>query len=534
MDARRARWAGGLGALAVGALALAGWLAVGHGPRGDGRHHPNVLVVLWDTVRADHLSLYGYGKPTTPRLDAFAAGAAVYERAYSPGMWTVPSHGSLFTGLPTASHGAAVGWLWLDDHHVTLAEHLRDRGYATYAWSSNPYLSDHTNLLQGFDTVKYAWRGPEAARCAEATRSKLLPGDRSTEISPGWVPSGHGKGWPEHLVAYKDGGPVIAGSFLDWVDQDRGGAPFFAYLNLLEAHHPRIPSKEAREAVADAGTVATALATDASLFRIMAAMEGRASFSADELAAIRATYDATLWDLDRATAAILDGLAARGLLDDTIVVVLSDHGENLGDNGMFDHRWDLHQSLVHVPLVARYPAKIAAGRVPTVVSTGDLFGSVLDWADLPRPAVDHALPRFGTESDVFSELEAPTPRLPEIRAAFPDLARNRWQARYQAIFRGDFKAWRASDGRFGLVNLRDDPAEQRELAGLDPATAANLREALAAWDRARPKYDPTLRIASDHPGNPLRAEPEQGAGDVSAQLRALGYAEGDGDDGDAP
>lgn len=483
---------------------------------------PSVLVVLWDTVRADRMSLYGHDRPTTPALERFAADAAVYERAQSPGMWTVPSHGSLFTGLPAASHGAKVGWLWLDDAHVTLAEHFRDHGWATYAWSTNPYLSDQTHLLQGFDTVSYSWRGPTAARCAEATRSKLLPQDASMELGPAFVAPSHAQGWPEHLVAYKDAGPVIAEDFLAWVDQ-RPGQPFFAYLNYLEAHHPRIPSAASRAAVADPALVERSLSTDGSLFRLMAAMEGRATFTAAELEALAATYDATLRDLDAATATLLEGLAARGRLDDTIVVITSDHGENLGERGMFDHRWDLHATLTHVPLVIRYPAKVPAGRVEAPVSTQHLFGTLLALTGLPAPAVDHPLPPLGAEPAVFSELVAPTPRLPEIRAAFPDLDRDRWRRRFQAVVEDRLELIRDSAGGVELYDRVADPGQTRSLAADRPDDLARLQARLEAWTRSRPAYDPGRRLPSDRPGNPLRPDPE-----AMEQLKALGYAVEDG------
>ncbi|MCA9572969.1 MAG: sulfatase, partial [Myxococcales bacterium] len=332
---------------------------------------PDVLILLWDTVRADHLSLYGYDRPTTPRLDAFAREAAVYERAISSSMWTVPAHGSLFTGLPASSHGARVGWLWLDGAHVTLPEHLADHGYATWAWSTNPYLSEQTNLLQGFETVRYAWREPDAEACGAATSAKLIAGDRSSELSPGWSGS---QGWPEHLVAYKDCAPHAVDAFLEWQGALPEDRPYLAYVNLLEAHHPRVPSAASRAAVAPSEVVERSLATDASLLRLMSAMEGHDTLDDEEREAVVATYDATLRDLDDATGRLLDGLRDRGVLDRTVVIVVSDHGENLGERGMWDHRWDLHQPLVHVPLIVRYPPSVVAGRHLDAVSTANLFG----------------------------------------------------------------------------------------------------------------------------------------------------------------
>jgi arylsulfatase A-like enzyme len=517
----RRRW--GIAALGLVAAALA--LAVARRPQpaivapspSTPDDAPNVLIVLWDTVRADRLSLYGHDRPTTPALDRFAQDAAVYDLAISPGMWTVPAHGSLFTGLPAATHGAAVGWLWLDDHHTTLAEIFGAAGYRTFAWSSNPYLSDQTNLLQGFADARYTWRGDQAARCAEVTRAKLIPGDRSTEISPAWSPDGHGQGWPKHLVAHKDCAPVAVEELLGWVDQEPD-APFLAYVNLLEAHHPRVPSQASRDAVADPATVAAGLQTDASLFRMMAAMEGRASFAPADLAAMSATYDATLRDLDQATAALFDGLAARGLLDDTIVVVTSDHGENLGERGLFDHRWDLHQTLIHVPLVIRWPERVPARRIAAPVSTEHLLGELLALTGVVGPAS----PRLGEPARVFSELVAPTPRLPEIRAAFPDLPPKRWRTRYRAVFDGPWELLRGSDGRDELYDVVADPAQAHDQLAAEPHRAEALREAVSGWDRARPKYDPSRRGPGDRPGNPLTADAA-----TADQLRQLGYTAGD-------
>lgn len=486
---------------------------------------PNVLVVLWDTVRADRLSLYGHPRPTSPALDAFAREAAVFERAYSPGMWTVPAHGSLFTGLPTSSHGAKVGWLWLDGHHVTIAEHLADHGYATFAWSSNPYLSEQTNLLQGFATTRFAWRAPDADACAAETRGKLIPTDRSAEIAPGWAPDPSRKGWPEHLVLHKDCAGRAVDTFLAWRREVPADQPWFAYVNLLEAHHPRIPSASSRAAVAEPALVERSLATDGSLFRLMAAMEGKASFSAEELEALAAVYDGALRDLDAATERLIAALRADGVLDDTIVVVTSDHGENLGDHGMFDHRWDLHRPLVHVPLVIRYPRAMDAVRVAEPVSTGDLFGTLLGLTGLPAPAGGPALSPLGVREGVVSELEASTPRLPEIRAAFPDLPKDRWKARWRLLIDGPLALTRSDAGALALHDLVADPAQANDLSGSRPADVERLAAALQAWERARPKYDPRARAATDRPGQPLRPDD-----DVAGQLEALGYAAGEGED----
>jgi arylsulfatase A-like enzyme len=477
------------------------------------------LILLWDTVRADRMSLYGHHRPTTPRLEAFAADAVVFDRAVAPGMWTVPSHASVFTGLPVASHGANAKWIWLDERFVTAAEHFGDAGWDTWAWSSNPYLSANSNLLQGFDTVESSWKGPFATRCAEATEAKLIARDKSCEIAPDWSPSGHVKGWPRHLTAHKDGGAVAAGALLDWVDHRDGDGPWMAYVNYLEAHHPRVPSEEARQAILEADLLEAGLATDATLHRTMAFMEGKTGFSDDELEAVRGVYDASLVDLDRVTGDLLDGLKARDALDSTIVVIVSDHGEHLGEHGLFDHRWSVWQELIGVPLILRYPQALPAGRVAEPVSTQQLFPTLCDLTAVPCPA---GLPvtslRQSPPARVFSELIQPTPRLPPIRAAYSDLDPARWRTRYHVAIEGSSKLIRHSDATKQLFDLAEDAAEAHDIAGESPERVAELLGHVKAWQGSLNRYDPGLRAPTDSPSNALT--PDQ---DTIDQLKMLGY-----------
>jgi len=479
---------------------------------------PNILILLWDTTRADRLSLYGHDRPTTPRLDAFAADAAVYEEAISPGMWTVPVHATLFTGLPLQTHGANAKWIWLDNHYTTSAEWFGEAGYDTWAFSANPYLSASSNLLQGFDTIETSWQGDYAPAAARASRDKLLDRDASVEIGPAWRPTGHGQGWPEHLTAYKDAGTVSHQALVKWLEERDNDAPFFAYVNYLEAHHPRIPSLASRQALLDEETLDRGLATDFSLFNIMSFMEERHSYTELELEAARGVYDASIRDLDAATGDLLDDLERRGVLDNTIVVILSDHGENLGEHGMYDHRWSVHQTLIHVPLVIRYPASVAAERVGTPVSTQGLFGELCKLADIACPPGTPTLDRAGP---VFSELIQPTPRIAAVKQGFEDLDPYRWSGRYHVVIDGDDKLVRSSLDNHMRFDLRADPSEQHNLIDEPFARLGQLKLALVKWKKAQAPYDRGKRGHADRPGAALRGN------DTARQLELLGYAEGD-------
>ncbi len=470
---------------------------------------PDVLFILWDTVRADRVSAYGHDRPTTPHLERLARGARLYERAQSPGMWTVPAHGSMFTGLSVPSHGARVGWLWLDEHHTTLAEHFREHGYATLAWSANPYLSPATNLLQGFDDVRLTWLGDDAAPCAAATRGKLLPEDASVAMSPAF--QGDAEGWAEHLTVAKDCAPRGMEAVLEALDQH--DEPVFAYVNLLEAHHPRLPSLASRQAVLPEGLLKEGLHTDGSLRRLMGAMEGKESFTDAENQALLGVYDASLRDLDDALGQLLDGLEARQALHDTVVVVVSDHGEHFGEDGRYDHRWSVHQALLHVPLVVHGPG-IAAEQVAEPVSTMGLYGSLPALAGLPMPRPD--APTLDARGPVFSALVAPTPRLPEVMATWPDLPPRRWQVRYGAVVDGPLKLIRDDRGGESLFDVLADPLQTRPLAR--PADSQRLGEMLATWRRTQPPYDRSKRTAADQPGQPMKEDAA-----TREQLQALGY-----------
>ncbi|MEM6930567.1 MAG: sulfatase-like hydrolase/transferase, partial [Myxococcota bacterium] len=301
-------------------------------PQGD----RDVLVIVWDTVRADRMSLYGAERPTTPWLDEAASSAVVFEQAHSPGIWTLPSHASMFTGLPSETTGADERWLWLDAHHTTLAEHLTERGYGTFAMAANPLLNRETNLLQGF-RVQWATYDPRHRGQARAmTLAKLIVGDRSQELSRDWKPPSHGASNAEWQRAdYKDSADLVVERLLAWIDNRKDpDAHFFAFVNLMEAHTPRLPSMASREAVIDdPRIIRRGLQTDAGHINLHFYNFGKKRYSRRDLEGINGVYDATLRDLDLATRRIFEGLERRGLLDDMMVVLTSDHGENLGDHG---------------------------------------------------------------------------------------------------------------------------------------------------------------------------------------------------------
>lgn len=483
---------------------------------------PNLILIVWDTARADRMSLYGYPKQTTPQLDEFAREAVVFERAISPGNWTVPSHASIFTGLPVSAHGAVAPEKWLTDDHETLAESLGAAGYDTYAFTANPHASEVTNLVQGFQTVEHSWDGRWAPACRANTVAKLIPEDRSTEFSPARAP-GEAQGGKRRI--YKDCGDHMGRALMRWIDaRPDGEKPFFAFLNYMEAHVPRWPRLSSRERITAPERIRASLDMDSASFRQFLHMFGIQLYSPQEIQAIADVFDATLLDLDSATKTLVDLLAERGLLDSSVVILTSDHGENLGEHGQLDHKYNIYDTLVRVPLLVRYPYGQHAGRIDAPVSTRDIHATALELAGLEVPKSAESpvpLPVHATdlpERPAFSEMIAPVPAaLDRVSEKFPDFDATPWRRRMRSIERDDFKLISISDGSLELFDLSEDPAEERNLSAADPARFAAMKRELDAWVASFPHFDPS---AHEQPEDPGALSPA-----VREQLRVLGYSE---------
>lgn len=477
---------------------------------------PNVLFVVWDTVRADRLSVYGHDKPTTPFLDRLASQAAVFERAISPSYWTLPSHASLFTGLSVTSHGANAKYKWLDGRFVTLAEHFRDDGYDTYAWSSNPNINRSANTVQGFDTfhqpfAQNAWR----RKVERVTQTLLHPKDQTTRPDPNRYKN----------ISHHKAGNVTHDAFTGWLDARGTNAdndkPFFAFINYMEAHAYRLPSEAARRTVlSDPRAYRRALRTPNLLKRQTNVMLGHwKPYTRNQRQGLYDLYDASIWDMDRYLGRLMADLEARGVLDDTIVVLTSDHGEQFGEHGLYLHNFSVYQPLVHVPLVLWGPG-VAAGRTPDAVSTTAVFHTLMGLTGLPSPAqpiVDHDL-LHDDPVPVVAELTVPCAN-PEKRRL--DASIRDWTASYKAIVAGSNKLIRASNGQHELYDLASDPRETRNL--YDPANpvAARLSGVLAEWIMAQPIVTSTAEEQATE--NALReAEVDD---ELMQQLEELGYTE---------
>ncbi len=439
---------------------------------------PNVVLLVMDTVRADRLSTYGYPLPTAPTLDALAREAIRFENAYSTSSWTLPAHASLFTGLFPDVHGANQEHWRLDDRFTTLAELLADKGYATAAFSANPWVAYRTGLMQGFQHVREMWRREEQPRAA----------------------TGH---------------PTNA-RVREWLADTDLDRPFLLFVNYMEAHYPYDPAEPYRSRFVPTGVPAE-LRAEAEI-RWTEWYLQRPAMSPVAQHFRGALYDAEVNAVDAAVGELLAILKQRGVYDTSLIVVTADHGENLGDHGHLDHVFSLYNTTMRVPLLIRPPGAAPPPAVRTdPVQLTDLFATVVAAAGaepLPSPprAVDLLATVVPPDRPVLAEYDYPRQALdvfPVASRDAPALAPFKRQLRSLQV-RNQKLIW-ASDGRHELYEMDRGDDEVDNLIGSQADVAQRLESQLHSLTTAQ-AGEPPLNDAP-HP-DPATEE----------RLRALGYA----------
>lgn len=500
----RRRGAAGAAGVAAGVLLLGGCAPE---PKPTG---PNLLWVVWDTVRADRTGLYGHAPPTTPRLDAWAAEGRVFDDAISPAGYTLPAHASMFTGLLPSEHCTDNDNQRLDDRFETLAERLDAAGWRTFLFSANPHVtaSPSRNLAQGFATTEHPWSERWAGEALRLTREKISPDDHSSEL-PDRLESGALTAW-----TLKASGELAQRAVIEWLESTDSERPWFVFVNYMEAHRPLIPPRRYRELMLEPAAVERSYAVDRSWLPMWEYTFGLRDYTRAELATTRATYDAALRQLDDLFADLLAALDERGFLEDTVVVLTSDHGELLGEHHMLDHQYALHEPLLRVPLVIHAPGRVEPGREERPVSTLDLFPTLLGLLGLSAPDDGTARDLLAPDPERRRIAEDPSGArvgLAQVLAAHPGWDPSRFRRSQRALLDGGWKYLWTSDGRDALYDLRADPGELRDRSAEDPERAAQLRAALEAELSALSRCAPTGERGPE-------LSPEE-----ASLLRELGY-----------
>ena len=442
---------------------------------------PNIMLLMMDSVRAANLSCYGYGRVTTPNIDALAKESTLFERAISVGCWTLPVHASLFTGLYPLNHGLTVSKDALPDNFPTLAQQLKELGYQTASFSSNAYVSEATRLTQGFDTVEDIWRVSNPRGTRRTATSKLI--GRLKGLGAAAKPAvrlvralQRARLIAKQRRNRRDKGARLANKKIQaWLANTWDpNKPFFVFVNYMETHEPYNPPYPYDQRFMPKRFSPWHVARVSSHKAITAGPE---KLRQDDLQILQALYDGELNYLDHQVGELVGFIQSRGFLDDTVLVITSDHGDSLGEHNHLGHRMTLYEQLVHVPLIIRYSPHFGAGaREPQMVSLIDLYPTFLELAgtDLSQTATNGfhslaALPEMEKRPYLIAENTAP-------KSQEGVTSRMLRTDRYKYIWK--------SDQQHELYDLVQDPGELVNLIAVRPEVARQMGKQLEAWHRS--------------------------------------------------
>lgn len=423
------------------------------------QEQPNVILISIDTARADHMSLYGYSRPTTPHLERFARSAVVFERAYANASYTLSSHMSIFTGLYPQRHGVfypvtsgrseTETFEALSPTIRTLPELLREAGYRTarFVHSRDYFLDPALGFGRGFDeNHPYGLDAQWSVDRVKGWLDRWLEGDRRK-----FFLFLHSK--RAHLPY------VVPQEYAKLYDPD--------YKGPIESDPEAIEAKLRRSGMRWLWSTLPGIYPEQVEFMSLVDRNDKR-----EMRHLEALYDGALTYTDRLVGGLLDHLESRGFLKNTIVIVTSDHGEEFMDHGGVAHL-TVHEEILRVPLVIRFPSEgkfaIPARRAGELAQSVDLLPTLRDALGLPARSSQ------APESDGISLMpilrgEKTSPR-PFIYAHH----RYRGMPTLDSIRTDDWKLILRDDGTRALYDIRKDPKEKQDVSGAHPDVLNRLR-----------------------------------------------------------
>ena len=405
----------------------------------------SIILMVVDALRADHISGYGYDRTITPNLDRFIKKSVVFENAWSQSSWTVPATATLLTGQYSYTHGLYdVNHWFLVPGIATITENFQRSGMTTAAFVANHLISADNNFTVGFENFH------------------SIPWCTAAQLN---------------------------NAFLNWLD-NHSDERFFAYLHYMEPHMPyAAPGERLNRFGSTPAESSNQDRSGALMFHLVKSLKelaGPADRSRDfddqleaEIEELIDLYDSEIAYWDQRFGLLVDDLAARGILEDTIIIVTSDHGEEFMDHGQVQHGQSLHRELLHEPLIF--------GNTPFGASRRMDMAGLIDVAPTLLALAGDGNPKGGGERenlhagiDLFGEA-------PEGRVLFAETAHGLHHlgaamSVQQAVFTNDLKGiLTCDDGHLALYDRRQDRYEEKDLAEERPETAARLKKLISQW-----------------------------------------------------
>ncbi len=484
------------------------------------KKNPNILLISIDSLRADHLSLYGYARETSPCLTELSFDGVVYENAFTAANWTGASLASILTGLYPTCHGYTHKRYYLDNGEDSVASILRDNGYSTICFSNNMYLSDKSGLDAGFDEFLYRGTPQKKSSASEAPtkssvvdRLKALPSMRMKHFAKNIIDSfDHGK-----ALTRDDGAFETEVAFQKWSTTCDRDKPFFAYIHYQEPHSIYFAPYPYRRRFFSGSWLEEGAYLQFDHMRYFA---GKKNFTATQVKHYLELYDAEITYLDWRLGRLFSQLKKQNLFENTIIIVTADHGEMFGENGFFWHAFCLYEPLIRVPLLVRFPEWFEKDkRSSEIVQTNDIVPTVLDGLNIDW--------KYHNDKQGQSFLNGSRRQAALTETYNPEPMINRWLERNSDLQKHDFahycrdlfayrkqdgKLVRTSDGRNEFYDIKKDKSESRNIYNKNDIRIENFENELETWTGS---FTPHVVSDTTQPGF-----------DKSTweKMKALGYA----------
>jgi arylsulfatase A-like enzyme len=437
---------------------------------------PNIIVILMDAAGAKRCSVYGHQRDTTPGLSRIAAEGTLYKHCFAPAPWTIPSHASLFSGLYASEHGCDEKSLQLPEMVYSLPEILQQRGYHTVAISSNSLVT----FRRGFD-VFYEMDTISYSEDYHINRIEMMFAKKSINSEFGRFKYLLQYIWEKkcfHFLIINILDRLYRNNFVNifnnsskatkksfdickyLLKKHRNKNPLFIFVNVMETHWKYNPPPEYHKfSQLDQKARQEILQTDPFAFFVH-------GISPETLSALPLLYEEALAYVDEKIWDFYNAIKDIGLLDETLFIVTSDHGEILGEHGIWGHNLSLYNEMIHIPLIMKYPPQVVQpGEHSGVVQLNDLYATILEIADIPLPPPESSVSLLSGRRDyAIAEHFNPWITVDGCRRRDPDFKPKWFMQPCRCIIDSELhKLVEWLDGRLEFFDLKQDLGEEYNL-----------------------------------------------------------------------
>jgi arylsulfatase A-like enzyme len=492
------------------------------------KSQPNIVIIVMDAVRAQNLACYGYERNTMPLLEKeILPSAVLYEQAISSSYWTLPSIASTFTGTYMSTHGLVLEGTTLDPAFITLAEILQAKGYNTIGLSRTDYVSEFMGLDRGFTTFynyealtgsiqkiyrslfRWKQKNPDTSRNGPSTLSSNASSMKLTDRLF-WF-----------FNAYFDKGAKKQNQVVHRIIRKQQSKPFCIYLHYNEPHAPYCPPNPHRDHFLPNTITKKIWQINQDRLRFHL---GLVDMDQSEFEILQALYDGAINYTDTRVFEIFTMLQEEGALENTLFILTSDHGDNIGEHGLMGHIWCLYDTLIKIPLIIKYPEALKLSGTDTRLTQNvDLLPTILDLLNIKTP---HALTQVQGNSLISPKIQhrSPTYAIAELMKPFSHKLYD-YHDQFTQHDRGQLAIrsqkhkyiW-TTDGRHEFYDIRNDPQESHNIIHeTGPAMEYLKRELEEKW------VSQFTRMYTEIQSHIRTPEKRMIASSIQDRLRALGY-----------